>query len=608
MSSNNNTVQTVQNPRLKSIAEFLDGKHHFFIPYYQRGYRWEERQIVDLLDDILEFQNNIKNKEGNKSGEFYCLQPIVVLKRDDNSWEVIDGQQRLTTIFILLSYLRTSLKILRLPTSIFSIEYETREKGELSSKLFLEDITNVSGIDKRNIDFYRMSNAFLIIKKWFEDNDSINIGDFCNTLLKIDYNTNAIDNANNVRFIWYELNAGGDKPNIAFAKYNRGKIDLTNAELIKAMFYLYDNPLNDAEKKKHQLKIGYEWDDIENNLRKKDFWKFLNPKKTYTNHIEFIFELIARKYLKEIGETKLNIDLDKDRFGSFYVFNELVTSNRRIYPDDKYDNTKDFLWDEVKTYYRTFVEWYNDDFYYHIIGFLRQIEQKIETIKEQSESFDKKQFKQSLKDLVKERLGEIDFEQLGYDDERQKAQRLLLLFNVITTMNSDYRFTFDKFSEGKWSLEHIHAQQSERLNSDKQRRALLNEQKQYFSNDETNEFAVKIDELLTQEKIDAVAFNKIQDDIFDKYSDNSTVNSIKNLTLLTVSDNSCLNNNIFPVKRDLIKKLDEKGSFIPICTKNVFLKYYSEGVEQNVKWDIADMDAYLAEIKRVLNDYIKIKD
>jgi uncharacterized protein with ParB-like and HNH nuclease domain len=77
---------TIQNPRLKSIAELLDGNHHFIVPYYQRGYRWEERQVVDLLNDILEFQRNIKNK--NTSGEFYCLQPIVVINKGDNRYHL----------------------------------------------------------------------------------------------------------------------------------------------------------------------------------------------------------------------------------------------------------------------------------------------------------------------------------------------------------------------------------------------------------------------------------------------------------------------------------------------------------------------------------------
>lgn len=50
---------------------YLFGKK-FFIPNYQRGYRWDIRQIHDLLDDICHFYENASD------GEFYCLQPIIV--------------------------------------------------------------------------------------------------------------------------------------------------------------------------------------------------------------------------------------------------------------------------------------------------------------------------------------------------------------------------------------------------------------------------------------------------------------------------------------------------------------------------------------------------
>src|SRR5690606_5448126 len=139
---------------------------------------------------------------------------------------------------------KDALEILGLPNNLFSLEYETREKKECSSKIFLQGITSVTEINKTNIDFYRMSDAFLIIKKWFEKNKP-NKGDFCNTLLKTDFDEqNKTDKANNIRFIWYPINANNDtdeKPNVTFAKYNQGKIDLTNAELIKAIFYLTDS-------------------------------------------------------------------------------------------------------------------------------------------------------------------------------------------------------------------------------------------------------------------------------------------------------------------------------------------------------------------------------
>jgi CRISPR/Cas system endoribonuclease Cas6 (RAMP superfamily) len=98
---------------LKSVSEILG--MNFFIPSYQRGYRWDKQQVEDLLDDIYTFAT--KKKETEK--EFYCLQPIVVKKLKDEEkainnldnskewYEVIDGQQRLTTIRIILSYLES---------------------------------------------------------------------------------------------------------------------------------------------------------------------------------------------------------------------------------------------------------------------------------------------------------------------------------------------------------------------------------------------------------------------------------------------------------------------------------------------------------------------
>lgn len=134
----------------------LLGKN-FFIPSYQRGYLWEERQVLDLLEDISEFQK----KEKKEKGEFYCLQPIVVTKREDDSWEVIDGQQRLTTIYILLAYLEDIIKSDFESTEKFSISYETKEK----SKEFLENISQTKTKDIRNIDFYHMSQAFFGYKE-----------------------------------------------------------------------------------------------------------------------------------------------------------------------------------------------------------------------------------------------------------------------------------------------------------------------------------------------------------------------------------------------------------------------------------------------------------
>lgn len=591
---------------LKSISQ-LFGKN-FYIPSYQRGYRWEEQQIIDLLKDILEFQRKVSSRKIDV-GEFYCLQPLIVsYKEVEDKWEVVDGQQRLTTIYILLSYLSTRGDY-EIPTDLFSIEYETREKKDYSSKEFLKNIISIAEINKTNIDFYRMSAAFLIIKKWFEENKPT-IGKFVDTLISHEPDDKGNDEANNIRFIWYPINLNndpGENPNVTFAKYNQGKINLTNAELIKAIFYLTHS---DNDKKKHQIKIGYEWDDIENTLRKLDFWQFINPSKPYINHIEFIFDLVATKY-----ENKISYKIKKDeRLRVFYIFNELITNDIKIYEDSKFKNTRDFLWDEIKTYYRTFVEWYssidekNKYTYFHLIGFLLQIGQNVETIKQLAESNSKSQFVEKLKEKIKTYFGNIDINEIGYDDNYYKVEKILLLFNVITTLNGGFhKFSFERIKS--WSLEHIHAQQSEKLTTENDKRQLLNEQKNDFFICKHEELLNQIIELLALPELEQNRFDDLQQKIFNLSTDTSiTIHSIKNLALIAPSDNSSLGNAPFHKKRDKIKELDEKGSFIPICTKNVFLKYYSKNVEQNVKWDKKDMDAYLEEMKFVLKDYIIINE
>ena len=67
---------------------------HYIVPLYQRGYAWEEKHIVQLIDDIMDIPSE---------GQYY-IGSLIVHRRND-SFEVIDGQQRLTTLFLLLKSL-----------------------------------------------------------------------------------------------------------------------------------------------------------------------------------------------------------------------------------------------------------------------------------------------------------------------------------------------------------------------------------------------------------------------------------------------------------------------------------------------------------------------
>lgn len=87
--------------KLKTIADLQNESAKFYIDAYQRGYRWTENEVRDLLDDIREF-SHVKRQD---DCTFYCLQPIIVTQAEDGvSCKVIDGQQRLTTIYLIYSF------------------------------------------------------------------------------------------------------------------------------------------------------------------------------------------------------------------------------------------------------------------------------------------------------------------------------------------------------------------------------------------------------------------------------------------------------------------------------------------------------------------------
>lgn len=127
---------------LKTIFEL--SKYSFKIPAYQRGFKWTNIEVEALLKDI----NDFEHKEND---DFYCLQPLVVKQQNGNIYNVVDGQQRLTTIFLIWNCLKQDAEK-------FTIEYETR-KGSAD---FLKK-PNEKEKDN-NIDNYHIYNAFTTIQ------------------------------------------------------------------------------------------------------------------------------------------------------------------------------------------------------------------------------------------------------------------------------------------------------------------------------------------------------------------------------------------------------------------------------------------------------------
>jgi uncharacterized protein with ParB-like and HNH nuclease domain len=124
----------------------------FFIPDYQRGYKWNTLQVEQLINDIIQFERTSQSNLNHS----YCLQPIVLkqmeqkderlkksiknteIGKDTIVYELIDGQQRLTTTFLLLSFLNQRFKP-EFTNKKFQLFYQTRPK----SLVFLEELGKV---------------------------------------------------------------------------------------------------------------------------------------------------------------------------------------------------------------------------------------------------------------------------------------------------------------------------------------------------------------------------------------------------------------------------------------------------------------------------------
>ena len=542
----------------------------FIIPAYQRGYRWNE-EVKMLLDDLSEIPE----------GANYCLQPIVVKKLDDNRFELIDGQQRLTTLLLIYKYMAS----LNLPfKQKFSLEYEIRK----NSRVFLDEL-NESVLTKTadNIDEYFIIEAYRTIKNWFLSQNDQPLAAF-NLYKKF---------GERISVIWYEIDSNEDAISL-FTRLNIGKIPLTNAELVKAIFLSRNNGVDE----RYQLEISTQWDTIENELHDDGFWYFITNKKAdrYPTRIELLFDLMANK-----------ADDDRERLRTFFWFMDKVKS-------DEFKNKKINLWEQVIENYQRLKEWYKDPELYHKIGYIIASSQEtLFELKSKSSSMSKTAFRSTLDKYIADSINfKKDYQELSYTNDYNDIEKLLLLFNVESVrQNGDksMRFPFDKHKKqaGGWSLEHIHAQQSQGLNKQEQWNEWLDLHVASLRNIDAVKYAELIseieqrDEKITGEQFEELFKKVIETLEFEKNLD--YIDALENMALLGKFDNSALNNSTFDVKRDRILEMDKQGDYIPICTRRVFLKYYTPSDKNQLHfWGEEDRKAYMKAMNEVLKPYLSI--
>ncbi len=554
----------------KSIRDIIDKKINFNVPAYQRGYRWNELHVKDLLDDLLEFM-----QETNR-GKFYCLQPLVVKKIGENRYNVIDGQQRLTTIFIILKHLENLLKEKNGIDEIYTLCYETRK----DSKDFLQNIASKTQDESnQNMDYFCMYQAYEAIKSWFENKNA-------SELLEIF--TNSKDDKYHIEFIWYEVEDNEDEVKI-FARLNSGKIPLTNAELIKALFLNVRNFPKECSKNEiitKQIEISKEWDEIEYTLQDDEFFKFL-AKNDYPTRIELLFEILSG-----VKNTEL------DRYAIYRHFSDMAK-----------EGDLSHAWADIKKIFLTFKFWFKDIEYYHLVGFLVASNiLSIEKIYNAAKDRTKNDFNIFLRENIKEKIKIKNIDGLDYEKNRKDIENILLFFNIATILNnksSNIRFSFSEFATKRWSLEHIHAQNDKGLKDKKAQDMWLENMKKYIEEDAIKK---KIDSFI--KGIKNSHFSELQTQILNRFGDEELLNmhGIENLALLAAENNSSLSNGSFIEKREKIIEMDKNGEFIPICTKNVFLKYYSNELSNVYFWSKQDQEDYKGSIIKTLENFFGEKN
>ena len=303
---------------LKTIENFLKKDLTLIIPNYQRGYRWTKTQIEKLLEDLYDF--------GDKK---YSLQPITLKKVDDKKYRVIDGQQRLTTICLILD------------------NYE--ENSSLQKNIKPKNKEEWEGLDKKFI-----INANEIIKSWKKDN-------------KEEDRKKVVKILKNAEILIYLLE-GNETSKIDeiefFSKINSGKIALTDSEIIKALFVKI---LSSEQERKRFLK---QWEDIENDLQDDKFWLFISNDKDKTDtRIDFLFRLL--KEAEEKGKFENIEETKNSQYSLFLVYEDYLKKH-----EEKVKEVEN-LWQGIRRYYSILKYLQNDIECYHLFGYLMSVDEKL---------------------------------------------------------------------------------------------------------------------------------------------------------------------------------------------------------------------------------------
>lgn len=482
---------------LRALIE-LEG--NFIIPGYQRGYRWNDRQINDFLNDIFEFYEQFKNGKENK---IYFLQPVVVMenynegtdndeKENQPEINIVDGQQRLTTVLllnaVLLNLLNTSNKYvpknidyrksIKKPLDRDDIYFDKAVDYNFSNDSLIKIDKPRLDIKKNKVINYTLtintrneSDEFLKrIAKGIEPTEkecaSIDLYFLYNAHAKIrqyigEKNKKGINwiefyriFANQVKVLWYVIDNSDSGGEIAaFTRLNSGKIPLTNAELSRATllnpaYYKSENDkddnanLPDIKTERGLISIG--WDNLEYELRKPEFWGFLGfSENDCSSNVQ---DQRNKSFEDERYQTRIDFLLDfhfsqknkdedntenNDRDRNLPPFIKLEDELKEAKKNNFSTNNVKQIWESIQLDLWKLQTWYDDNDLYHWIGYLFAEKRMNPGLFSKFKDLKKDELKEEVKGYIASFYRDLDTAlEYTYDTNEPGCERLLFLYNV----------------------------------------------------------------------------------------------------------------------------------------------------------------------------------
>ena len=617
-----------------SILEEYEA-NKYFIPPYQRGYKWSSKgrnsQVYKLMDDLYTAYHHNEKKE-------YYLQFITIKKLEDNKvLELIDGQQRLTTLTILLAVLQYEINILQNPPSYqFSIAnklllYGVRDNVQEFFEKYIYDNNIKTIIETANWnEFINKNEEYNEQDIWYIFEAVKCISNFLKNKFKDLKGYNEFNDyiLEDVKILLNYIDTDVNTEEI-FTNLNINKVELTNSELLKGLFLTYSGTeqtdITAKEIKELRCFMGRHWDDISywTNIPKIEQFFFSKKILDGDKSIESFLFAFASIYGYETQEK--NNEVQKENKRDINVFNYFETKTRNL-------ELKFYCYDcfeKMIIFKQILNDWYNDNDIHNKLGYLNSRKSKpfkfLKFLKDSINFLENNiKTRPEIKEILKKEIVNAlpNPENIEYGENDDGIHDILLAISVFDNLKDNTFFDFFQYHkeyedhEDNWTLEHIFPQTPKALpnmlgiDDLKLIKTLLGNSLNDYDSIKEKLNTLYIDDV---ENLYNNVKSKIESDKLE-YTDNekkiiyeligmNKLHSIGNMALLTGKLNSSNSNGMFDSKRmNIVKKVSE-GHFVPKHTYNVFSKLLGVNMTPDLRtWTSKDIDVHEQYIKDKINE------